>query len=109
MVVIPCWARRATASATAGSAWPPMAPVSPRQRSTYSTPSTSTSRAPDARATKTGKAPAHRVIQGIGTPASSEPPACSASSRERGCVATKRLSSSARRDVRRAWSTMRAI
>ena len=36
----------ASASATSGSAWPAIAPVSPRQKSTYSMPSTSVNRAP---------------------------------------------------------------
>ena len=75
-MVMPAAACRATASATWGSACPVMAPVSPRQRSTYSSPSTSTSRAPVAEAAKTGKAPGQRVIHGIGTPASSGPRAC---------------------------------
>src|SRR3954447_12863419 len=58
MVVIPDRARSATAAATAGIAWPVIAPVSPRQRATYSTPSTSTSRAPEALARNSGNAPA---------------------------------------------------
>ena len=48
-----------------------------------------------------GTTPAQRVIHGIGTPASSEPPACSESSRERGWVSTNRRSSSARSAARR--------
>ena len=46
MVVMPRLARSASASVTWGSACPVIAPVSPRQRSTYSFPSTSVSRAP---------------------------------------------------------------
>ena len=72
-------------------------------------PSTSTSRAPDADSTNTGKAPGHRVIHGIGTPASSGPRACAASSAERGWRSTKRWSSAARRSARRWRSIMRAI
>ena len=48
IVVMPVRARSWTASATSGSAWPVIAPVSPRHRSTYSRPSTSVNRAPEA-------------------------------------------------------------
>ena len=72
IVVIPLPAWRATASATTGGEWPGIAPVSPRQRSTYVWPSTSVIRAPLASAPNTGKPPAQRIIQGIGTPPTSE-------------------------------------
>ena len=48
-----------------------------------------------AEAKKTGNAPGHRVIHGIGTPASREREASAASCADRGCSATKRRSSSA--------------
>ena len=46
IVVIPALA--ATARMVGSGMWPAMAPVSPRQRSAYSLPSTSTTRAPRA-------------------------------------------------------------
>ncbi len=72
IAVIPSTSRSLTAATVAGGAWPVIAPVSPRQRSAYTLPSTSTSSAPSARSKKTGKSPGHRVIQFIGTPESSE-------------------------------------
>ncbi len=57
------------ASVIWGRAWPVIAPVSPRHRSTYSWPSTSVSLAPEARSTKSGNRPGQRVIHGMGTPA----------------------------------------
>ena len=70
----------------AGSACPVIAPVSPRHRSTYSMPvDVGEPGARCADSTNSGKAPGQRVIHGIGTPASSGPRACSASSAERGC------------------------
>ena len=83
------WA--ATACTTGSGAWPAIAPVSPRQRSTYSWPSTSTTRAPFASWTKTGKPPAQRAIQLIGTPNRSEERERSLSSSERGCARAKRV------------------
>src|SRR5439155_914831 len=62
--VTPRRAWAAIASAVGAGEWPVIAPVSPRQKSTYSIPSTSVNRAPEASATKTGKAPAHSVIHG---------------------------------------------
>src|SRR6266550_5183109 len=78
-----------------------MAPVSPRQRSTYSWPSTSTTRAPFASWTKTGNPPAQRAIQLIGTPNRSEERERSLSSRERGWLLRKASNScSSRADSR---------
>src|SRR6266550_7719156 len=78
-----------------------MAPVSPRQRSTYSWPSTSTTRAPFASWTKTGNPPAQRAIQLIGTPNRSEERERSLSSRERGWLSRKAsISCSSRADSR---------
>ena len=82
--VVPRRICSATATAAASGAWPVIAPVSPRQRSTYSFPSTSLNRAPEASSTKTGNGPAHSVIQCIGTPAKSERRARPNSSSERG-------------------------
>ena len=104
--VVPLRTWSQTASAVAAGAWPVMAPVSPRHRSTYSIPSTSVKRAPEASATKTGNAPAHSTIQCIGTPASSERPARAWSACERGCSATKRSSSRARSRASRSRSTV---
>ena len=59
--------RRVTASTTGAGEWPPIAPVSPRQKSTYSCPSMSVIRAPRARSTWTGNPPAVLFIQVIGT------------------------------------------
>ena len=88
---------------TAGRAWPAIAPVSPRQKSTYSRPSTSTKCPPDAESNTSGNAPGHRVIHAIGTPPSRwEPPAATAA--EAGCVVTNRCSSSARRTASRVRS-----
>ena len=85
------------ARSVASGACPVIAPVSPRQESTYSIPSTSSKRAPFASATNTGKPPGHLRIQCIGTPSNSERRPSSKSSRERECVSTKRCSS-------RSWS-----
>ena len=60
-----------------------MPPVSPRQKSTNTLPSTSQKRAPSARSTNTGWSPGHRVIQFIGTPNSSDAVASSDSCPER--------------------------
>ena len=70
IVVAPRPARSATVAVTAGTAWPPIAPVSPRQRSTYSWPSTSRNVPAAASATNSGKSPGQRRIHAIGTPAS---------------------------------------
>ena len=59
---------------TAAGEWPVIAPVSPRQKSTYVCPSTSVSRARGP-ATNTGKPPGTSRIQFIGTPPSRCPPA----------------------------------
>ena len=69
--VIPRGACAAIARSVGSGAWPVIAPVSPRQKSTYSWPSTSVKRAPSASAANTGKPPGQRVIQCIGTPPSS--------------------------------------
>jgi hypothetical protein len=61
--------------ATAGGACPVIAPVSPRQKSAYSLPSTSKTVEPSARSANTGNPPAHFIIQLIGTPPKSELPA----------------------------------
>ena len=82
IVVMP--ALSATARMVGSGMCPAMAPVSPRQRSAYSLPSTSTTRAPLASAAYTGCPPTHMAIQLMGTPASREPRAFSCSSRERG-------------------------
>ena len=79
MSVIPRAACSATARATGSGECPVIAPVSPRQKSTYSIPSTSRKCAPDASLAKIGKPPGHRTIQCMGTPASSEECARSAS------------------------------
>jgi len=52
--VIPRAACSATARTTGSGEWPVIAPVSPRQRSTYSRPSTSRKRAPHASSANTG-------------------------------------------------------
>jgi len=93
IVVRPRAASRAIAATVAAGACPVIAPVSPRQKSVYSIPSTSISLAPSASETQIGKSPGQRVIQFIGTPDSSGPPACSPSSRERGCSLLKRVRS----------------
>src|SRR5215469_4889586 len=61
-----------TAETVAAGEWPVIAPVSPRQRSTYRWSSTSKISAPRASRTKGGKAPAHLTIQFMGTPPSSD-------------------------------------
>ena len=70
--MIPRAACSATARTVGSGEWPVIAAVSPRQKSTYSWPSTSVKRAPCASAANTGKPPGQRIIHGIGTPASSE-------------------------------------
>ena len=70
MVVMPRPACRCTASVMNALAWPVIAPVSPRAKSTYSMPSTSTTRAPWASAKKIGNEPGQRVIHAMGTPVS---------------------------------------
>src|SRR3712207_7526893 len=55
---------------------PPRSTLFPYTTLFRSRPSTSVNRAPCASSTKSGKAPAHRVIHGIGTPASRLPPDC---------------------------------
>ena len=96
--VIPRAACSATARTVGSGEWPVIAAVSPRQKSTYSCPSTSRKRAPCASAAKTGKPPGQRIIHGIGTPERSERRALRrASSRERGCSRSKRSSSRSRR------------
>ena len=59
---------RATAATVAAGEWPNIAPVSPRQKSTYRCPSTSVIVAPRASFMKSGYGPAHSIIQFIGTP-----------------------------------------
>jgi hypothetical protein len=86
---------RANARAIGGGEWPNMAPVSPRQKSMYSCPSTSTKRAPCAWSTNSGQGVDQSAIQCIGTPPTSEPTARSASASERGWVARKRARSCA--------------
>ena len=93
--VMPRGACAAIARSVGSGAWPVIAPVSPRQKSTYSCPSTSRKRAPFASAANTGKPPGQRTIQCIGTPPSSERFASSVSACERGCSARKRSSSRA--------------
>src|SRR5829696_3499308 len=58
-----------------GGGCPVMAPVSPRQKSAYSLPSTSKTIEPSALSANTGNPPAHFIIQLIGTPPKSESPA----------------------------------
>ena len=105
IAVIPAAARSATARTTGAGACPAIAPVSPRQRSTYSCPSTSTTRAPFASARKSGYGPAQRIIHVIGTPPSSDPRARSASARERGRTAAKASASRAVSAASRPRST----
>ena len=86
---------------------PDIAPVSPRQKSTYSIPSTSTKCTPAASATKTGKPPGQRRIQFIGTPPMNVAAVCASNSADRGCSAPKRSSSPACAAARRWRSTRR--
>ena len=79
-----------TAPMVGSGEWPAIAPVSPRQKSAYSWPSTSTTRAPsrlgevDREAAPPHRHPGHRHAgQEAGR-------ACSCSSRERGCSSAKR-------------------
>ena len=69
IVVIPPRSRirAVTASTVAPGLCPAIAPVSPIARSTYSWPSTSTTRLPRARSRYSGKPPLHMFIQVIGT------------------------------------------
>jgi hypothetical protein len=73
MWVMPRRICRSTAAIVGEGPWPAIAPVSPRQKSVYSWPSTQRKRAPDASSTKSGNGDAHSTIQFIGTPSSSEP------------------------------------
>ena len=84
-----------TASASAETACPVIAPVSPRQKSIYETPSTHENDPPLAASTYIGKAPGQRTIQGIGTPDSK--PFCASCARrcDLGCLAAKSASSCA--------------
>ena len=95
IAVIPLATRSWTAATVGGGEWPVIAPVSPRQRSAYTLPSTSVTSAPEADSKNTGNAPGHRVIQFIGTPESSDASARAWSSRERGCASANRSRSRA--------------
>src|SRR5437660_5459989 len=83
---------------------PVIAPVSPRQKSTYRKPSTSKNSAPCASRTNGGKAPAHLTIQFIGTPASNDLRARSNSAFDFGCSSTNFFCSRCIRDCRRERS-----
>ena len=72
MVVMARAACSAAVAATARGACPVIAPVSPRQKSAYSLPSTSKTVDPSALSANTGNPPAHFIIQLIGTPPNSE-------------------------------------
>jgi hypothetical protein len=95
MSVRPRAACSASARSVGSGACPVIAPVSPRQKSTYSIPSTSTKWAPCASRTNTGKPPGHLRIQCMGTPSKRLARARPASSRERGRVSANRVSSRA--------------
>ena len=82
-----------------------MAPVSPRQRSTWSIPSTHVKCAPWARSTNVGHGPGHLTIHDIGTPPGIDAFARSCSSRERGRCASKVRTASACRAATREGST----
>jgi hypothetical protein len=66
-------ARRSIARSTGVGEWPAMAAVSPSEKSAYSSPSTSVTRAPDARSRYSRNPPAAMFIQVIGTRPNSEP------------------------------------
>ena len=72
MWVMPRRIWRSTAAIVGDGPWPAIAPVSPRQKSVYSWPSTQRKRAPDASSTNSGNGDAHSTIQFIGTPSRSE-------------------------------------
>ena len=91
--VVPRRIWRSTARAVGSGAWPAIAPVSPRQKSTNVWPSTSVMEAPRASAMNSGNPPAHIVIQLIGTPPSSVCEVSAYSSRDRGCCSAKRARS----------------
>src|SRR5262245_2604753 len=104
IAVEPRAACAAIAWTTGSGACPAIAPVSPRQKSMYSRPSTSTTRAPFASCTKTGKSPAQRAIQLIGTPNRSEERERSLSSSERGWLLRNASPSSSSRAASRSRS-----
>ncbi len=89
-----------TASTTGGLAWPNMAPVSPRQKSTRSWPSTSVTCAPLAFATCSAKGVDQSFIQCSGEPNSQCCALRSASACERGLAAMKRSRSVAAKRAR---------
>src|SRR2546423_1001327 len=82
-----------------------MAPVSPRQKSMYLCPSTSTKCEPLASATKMGTPPGQRCIQLIGTPPMRVAFARSKRARDRGWASRNLRSSSARSALTRARFT----
>ena len=104
IVVIPRFAWAAKTSASPAGAWPTIAPVSPRQRSTYSWPSTSRNRAPSASATTRGKGTGQRAIHGIGTPARRCRPACDALAADSGWLSVNRCVSASNSEFRPARS-----
>ena len=73
----------AIAATVAAGEWPVIAPVSPRQRSTYSLPSTSLTWAPSASAANTGVAPPTRSSTASARPRAAIPSPRSKSSPER--------------------------
>ena len=93
IAVIPRFNWAEIASTVACGECPVIEPVSPRQRSMYSFPSTSTKWAPCAEATNNGYFPGHLVIHDIGTPPGITPFAFSNNSRLLEVRATKRSSS----------------
>src|ERR1700737_1250134 len=93
-----------TAWTVGAGACPAIAPVSPRQKSTYVCPSISTTRAPSAATTNGGIRLAQRTIQFIGTPASNDSRARPLRATDFGCSRLKRSSSRASRLATRAWS-----
>ncbi|MNC28963.1 hypothetical protein D3C75_771950 [compost metagenome] len=97
MVVRPRPACSRRAAAIGAGEWPNMLPVSPRQKSTYSRPSTSTKRAPSARSTNSGTGVDQSLIQCIGTPPNSAWRARPASATDCGCCSRKRWRSRAAR------------
>jgi hypothetical protein len=104
MWVMPRRSWRSTAATVGSGPWPAIAPVSPRQKSMYSWPSTHENHAPLASSTKSGNGPAHLTIQFMGTPSRSERWARSWSAADRGWSATKRVVSASIRSVRRERS-----
>ena len=79
--------RWATAATVAGGECPAIAPVSPRQKSTYWMPSTSVMRLPCACSACSGNPPGHLAIHVIGTPPSRLLSARSNAASERGWCA----------------------